>query len=104
MPKTRPFRLPMQNCRKCNRRYQPKRVDQVYCSAECRKEDQAEKFYKTEPEEKVCKHCGSPFLTTAPNKQDYCTSDCQREEARGRAAEVRRKAKEFDRISANGTL
>ena len=63
-------------CKKCQKFFNPIRIDQIFCCDKCRK---SFKYYKpNKPVEKICKQCGTVFATGL-SAQVFCEDKCRME-------------------------
>lgn len=81
-------KLPPRNCKGCGILFTPDTRKQKYHNAKCREEHYNRTYFRNEPKRKTCKGCGSPFTTTKPGRQDYCTPECRIEHSKNERDKV----------------
>lgn len=77
----------LNTCKKCGIGFIPKRRTQKYCNDTCRTAYYEAHYFIKKQETKTCPNCGTPFVTTKPKLQVYCTPGC-REEAKLKRLEL----------------
>lgn len=82
---------PIEQCKNCSKDYPKKRVDQFFCSQQCRYEWHRKQYYDgKEPDlsPKQCLICSTTFTPTRPWSL-YDTEECRAEARRRKLAESR---------------
>lgn len=66
--------MELRNCKykPCSQLFEPKRKNQLFHTAKCRKAWYEENYFVKEDTVKVCPVCGREFHTSCPSKQTYC--------------------------------
>lgn len=69
--------LPPIRCKGCGLGFHPKDHRQHFHSPRCRTNYYNRTYFKVEEVQKLCLECQSPFKTTSPKKQLYCSAECR---------------------------
>ena len=79
---TRDMGVPKKPCPVCNKRFQPKRTNQRYCSPKCSKRHEYQAPKPSLPSARICEGCNKSFKPRHRGHR-YCTFKC-RDKARSK--------------------
>jgi hypothetical protein len=77
------YHPPEKKCKRCKKKYYPKKEGQLYCSLRCRTEADKKKYAQEHGKikKKKCIICGKSFLPKNRSPQTaYCSKECSRSE------------------------